>query len=141
MKNSSLAHILFGVAAIITSCGFLLRSIPFADAYPQGPNINMGGSPYFAVHYSSYAAGDVFTNNTSMVAIITDIHVAATSYSCTRTFSITNTTDMYSVQSAQGAPTQVSLVSGIKVPPGETLSTTGGNYCQGTSISGYYAHP
>ena len=130
---------LFGIAAIITSIGFLIQSIPTAGAY--GPTISMGSNTNFAVYYSSYQSGTVFTNNTSMTAIITDISVTSSTYGCTRRLSISNSTDEFSLTNVGSDSKLVSLTSGIKVPAGESLLTTGGTYCQDLSLSGYYAHP
>ena len=130
---------LFGIAAIITSLGFLLRSIPMAEAY--GPTISMGSNANFATHYSSSQSGTVYTNTTSMTAIITDLSVTSSSYGCTRRLTISNSTDEFSITNVGSDSKVLSLRSGIKVPAGESLSTTGGSYCQGFSISGYYAHP
>lgn len=130
---------LLGIAAIITSIGFLLRSIPIAEAY--GPTISMGSNANFATYYSSYQSGVVFTNSTSMTAIITDISVTSSTYGCTRRLSISNSTDEFSITNVGSDSKVISLTSGIKVPAGESLSTTGGTYCQSLSLSGYYAHP
>ena len=130
---------LFGIAAIISSVGFLIQSIPTAGAY--GPSISMGSSPNFAVYYSSHQSGTVFTNSTLMTAIITDISVTSSTYGCTRRLSISNSTDEFSITNVGSDSKVISLISGIKVPAGESLSTTGGTYCQDVSLSGYYAHP
>lgn len=130
---------LFGIAAIIASVGFVLRSIPTAGAY--GPTISMGSNPNFAVYYSSHQSGTVFTNTTAMAAIITDISVTSSTYGCTRRLSISNSTDEFSLTNVSSDSKVISLTSGIKVPAGESLFTTGGSYCQDLSISGHYAHP
>ena len=130
---------LFGIAAILTSIGFVIQSIPTAGAY--GPTISMGSNANFAIYYSSYQSGTVFTNTTSMTAIITDISVTSSTYGCTRRLSISNSTDQFSLTNVGSDSKVISLISGIKVPAGEFLSTTGGTYCQDLSISGYYAHP
>ena len=130
---------LFGIAAIIASVGFLLQSISAAGAY--GPIISMGSNANFAVYYSSYQSGTVFTNNSSMTAIITDISVTSSTYGCTRRLSISNSTDEFSITNVGSDSKVSSLTSGIEIPAGESLTTTGGTYCQDLSLSGYYAHP
>jgi hypothetical protein len=132
---------LFGFAAILFGIGFILQSIMPAMAISMGPNVSMGSNPVFAVHASGYS-GTLFTNNTSSTAIITDLAIVTNHY-CTMTFSGSNSGDSFRFRMYEsGTLNVVSLNSGLKVPAGESLSFSGdsSSYCQGVSVSGYYAH-
>ena len=130
---------LFGFAAILFGIGFVVQSIMPAGAIPLGPAVSMGQNPIFAVQVSGQS-GTLFSNNTSSPAIITDLFILENSY-CYMTFSVSNGGDQFRVGDYNGTLSVISLQSGIRVPPGESLTFAGDqNYCQGASASGYYAH-
>ena len=63
---------LFGIAAIIFSSGYFLRSMPFAQAY-QGPAVGMGSVPYesFTGSLSSNITATLFTVPADKVFVVT----------------------------------------------------------------------
>lgn len=130
-----------GITSIIFAITCLVWSIGQAIAVPQGPNVSYGGNPIFSVSSSTYSAHTLYTNNTASTAIITDfIATGYINYTCTRTFSITNSTESISINDGSDGVYHLALGSGLKILPGESLEVTGGNYCSHVSISGYYAH-
>ena len=139
-------RLVFAYAAVLFAVGFILNSIKTADAYSSGPNISYGSNPVFAVSTLSHT-GTIYTNNTSSVAIVTDLFVESTHSSgyCRMTFSVSNNGDSFISSSHwySGGNVIANLASGIKVPPGESITTSvnTGSYCGGAAISGYYAHP
>ena len=131
---------IFGIAAVIFATGYLVRSFQPANAFPQGPNVSMGSNPIFSRSANGYSNVTVFTNNTSNLAIVTDITITgAWNYSCTATFTATGG-DLYKLSNSQTGSTSISLKSGLKVPAGGDLVMDGNSRCASGSISGYYTH-
>ena len=131
----------FGIASIILSIACLIWSMGQAIAFPQGPNISLGGNPVFSVSSSNYTTHTLYTNNTPSVAIITDfIAKGYINYTCDRTFTVSNSTESISISASANGVYHTTLKSGLKVPAGESIEVSGGNYCSDVSISGYYAH-
>ena len=131
-------------ALVILSLGFVARSIASAYAYPAGPSISAGGNPVFSVSTLSHT-GTIFTNSTNFTAVITDIFVenTATAGYCRMKFDVSNGGDSFITSSYFYGGSPISnLSSGIKVPSGESITTSVniGSYCGGAAISGYYAH-
>ena len=131
----------FGIASIIFASACLIWSIGQAIAFPQGPNTSLGSNPVFSVSSVNYASHTLYTNNTTAPAIITDfIAKGAVNYNCERNFTVSNSTEAISISAGTDGIYHMSLQSGLKVPAGESLQVSGGNYCAHVSISGYYAH-
>lgn len=131
-------------AFIIISLGFFIRSVTNAYAYPAGPSISSGSNPVFSVSTLSHT-GTIYTNNTNFTAVITDIFVENTSTGtyCRMKFDVSNNGDSFMTSSYFYGGSPISnLSSGIKVPPGESITTSVniGSYCGGAALSGYYAH-
>ena len=132
-------------AFVILSLGFFVRSLTSAHAFPSGPSISSGDNPIFSVSTLSHT-GVIFTNNTNFTAVITDIFVenTATAGYCRMKFEVSNSGDSFVTSSYFYGGSPISnLSSGIKVPSGESITTSvnTGPYCGGAAISGYYAYP
>ena len=132
-------------ALLIFAAGFFYRSVTSAHAYPPGPSISSGSNPVFSVSTLSHT-GTIYTNSTNYTAIITDFFVENTTTGayCRMKFEVSNNGDSFITSSYFYGGTPISnLSSGIKVPPGESITTSvnSGSYCGGAAISGYYAHP
>lgn len=128
-------------AFIIISLGFFIRSVTNAYA---GPSISYGSNPVFSVSTLSHT-GTIYTNNTNFTAVITDIFVENTTTGgyCRMKFDVSNNGDSFMTSSYFYGGSPISnLSSGIKVPPGESITTSVniGSYCGGAALSGYYAH-
>ena len=131
-------------ALVILAFGFLVRSITNAYAYPAGPSVSSGEHPVFSVSTLSHT-GTIFTNQTNFTAVITDIFVenTATGGYCRMKFDVSNGGDSFMASSYFYGGSPISnLSSGIKVPPGASITTSvnTGSYCGGAALSGYYAH-
>lgn len=132
-------------ALVIFSLGIFVRNLTSAHAYPAGPNISSGDNPIFSVSTLSHT-GTIFTNNTNSTAVVTDIFVENTSTGgyCRMKFEVSNGGDSFITSSYFYGGSPISnLSSGIKVPPGESITTSvnTGSHCGGAALSGYYAHP
>ena len=134
-------HII-GISALLTSLAVLVWSIGETFAYPQGPNVSLGSNPVFTRSATGNSNVTLFTNNTSNVAIITDLTVTGPyNYGCTALFSVTNSNDSYRLRNHYIGSTSISLQAGLPVPAGESLIMNGNtSYCESSSVSGYYAH-
>ena len=131
----------FGIASIIFASACLIWSIGQAIALPQGPNTSLGSNPVFSVSSVNYATHVIYTNNTTSPAIITDfIAKGYINYNCERNFTVSNSSESISMSAGADGIYHMSLQSGLKVPAGESLEVSGGNYCSNVSISGYYSH-
>ena len=122
---------LFGAAAIILSCAVLIQSLNSANAFPQGPNVSMGGNPIEQTILNCNG-NESWTNNTSSPYIITDLVVYAPSYTINLYIDNNLIVKHYGI-------TEISMNSGIKVSPGQVLTCDGqtGRYF---TISGYYSY-
>ena len=121
---------LFGYAAIIMAVGFLVRSFMPAYAF-NGPTVSMGSNPN--EHYSGTGSSTIYTNNTTETFIVTDIIYY--SYGSVTELSISG--QKFGTFSSTG---MYSLRTGLKVPPGESLTSSSYYNQNYTTISGYYVH-
>ena len=133
---------LFGLAAILFSLGFLLRSFLPAHAF-NGPNISLESNPYFNVvdngwNRTLYSYTIPLSIPTDQVAIIEKIVIKGNSAYCSLSFN--------------GNEIDYSQITRLKVQATDTLqimkkSGTGGSYCGSSNtsdnriyIEGYYSH-
>lgn len=136
---------LFGIAAIIMACGFLVRSFQPAHAV-NGPTVSMGSNPidniYGAETIGGYNSSTVFTNNTNHDFIITQFR--SISSSCA--LEIDGATVFSHYNSSYGSKfvyMSQFFEGNLKVSIGSIISIQ--NNSGGTShcpyyIEGYYAH-
>ena len=148
MKNNTL----LGIASIIFAIGFLLQSIPFAQAIAQGPNASLGSNPIFSQYFDDCSSTSAsVTVPTDQVLIITDIMTAAfdtelitisdNSQVLAKVYTRKHSTP-YNASSQAGYYFSLTnnifqFKSGIVVSSGETLQID----CQNNmvTIAGYYA--
>ena len=129
------SQILFGVAAVVLSFGYFIRSIQPAEAFPQGPNVSMGSNPIVAFSSNCSQSSPSITTTGSDTLIITDIIVGDGSYTEGATLKL-NGSDWMSFPET----TTQSFNSGFPVPPSSTLSCYA-YYGKTLVVSGYYTHP
>lgn len=131
---------LFGVAAIICSLGYFMRSLPFAQAFPQGPNLSLGANPYMSFTGSI----DQSVGNRTLLTVPSDqIFIVTTCVANSAYIDLKQNNDTIITGSSNGCTTGalhdgnghlvISSGSDLKV-----LSTYGTRYYY---IEGYYAQP
>ena len=134
------AQKLFGIAAIITSIGFLFQSFSSANAN-IGPTISMGTNPihHYFLNCDNQTDATIFTNSSNEAFIITDVYL----YYGTVTLKIDGSTALMLryYQGDNSGNAHIPFVSGIRVPSGSTLTCSDNNDTPRITISGYYAHP
>ena len=133
---------LFGIAAIILSSAAFLHSLNTASAFPQGPNISMGGNPIESM--AGNGSTTLLTVPSDRALIITDVDLTNSS-SGGHTVSLTDSSGTvygkwYVPQYHYTAQVITSKISGISIPPGTQLQWDGSTSVNYT-LSGYYANP
>ena len=134
------AQKLFGIAAIITSIGFLFQSFSSANAN-IGPMVSMGTNPiqHYYTNCDNQTNFTIFSNSSNDDFIITDVYL----YYGTVTLKIDGNTALilHYYQGDNSGSTHNPFVSGIRVPSGSTLTCTDNGDAPRVTISGYYARP
>ena len=133
---------LFGIAAIILACGFLVRS--FQPAHAEiGPSVNMGSNPLVS-KAGSGGNSNLFTVPSDRILVLTDFDISYYGNSYTPVILSGDDGVTYGkwVASGGGYPHTApsSKRSGIPIPAGVTLSINTSNETYYT-ISGYYSRP
>ena len=121
---------LFGIAVIILSGSVFVHSLNSANAFPQGPNVSIGGNPIDHGYGNCNNSDIVFTNNASQVFIITDISKFYDAQYNGTELKVNGTTIWHS----RG---NFNFRSGLRVSPGDVVTCSGNNPL---TISGYYTH-
>lgn len=137
----------FGIAAILFGAGYFVQSLPFAQAYPQGPSVGMG-----AVPYKSFS-GDI--QNATTITLLTvpsdQVFIVTT---CIATSNYINLKEDSTVVLEGGSGACSGDVNGnttsyreglghLTIPSGTTLTVTNshGSYSYAYHVEGYYAQP
>lgn len=127
----------FGIAAILFGAGYFIQSLPFAQAFPQGPNVSMSANPYESFTGSTSGTVDLLTVPNDQIFIVTTC-VSNSSY-----VDLKENNDTIITGSSSGCMSGA-LHDGnghLVIASGSTLkvqSTYGTRYYY---IEGYYAHP
>ena len=141
---------LFGIAAVISSVGFLIWSIGQATAFPQGPNVSLGSNPlesfYGSIVGQTASEVQVFSNTSGQDFIITSLQRIPTSPSgqnCAWNIDGGNFTytsfSSFTYNASLDSVNPLNLV----LHDGQVLSmykTSSSQPCW-YFVSGYYAHP
>ena len=135
MIQSKAIQWVLALSIFIFSLGFLIGNIPFATAYPQGPNVSLGSNPIeaFSIACNSTTPTLLSTNNEKF--IITDIIVADGASTEDIQLSLNGAT-WFNIPETS---TQ-SFNSGFPVPTNSTV-TCYAYYAKRVIVAGYYAHP
>ena len=150
---------LFGIAAIISSLGYFMSSLPSAEAYPQGPSVSLGSNPIFSMGGDS--SGTLLTVPSDQSIVVSDVVLGASgtnnyTHACTGIVNILNnsgtilasfrlssdTSPYYSSQSNMAGQLSHQFGSGILVQPNDSLMIDiSGDCTVSYTISGYYVQP
>ena len=131
---------LFGIAAIIFAMGYFMQSLPFAQAFPQGPNVGLGSNPYESFTGSIH---DSNGNRTLLTVPSDQIFIVTTCVTNTNYINLNENSNTM-IDGHSGACSGGALKDGnghLVISSGSTLdviSTYGTRYYY---IEGYYAQP
>jgi hypothetical protein len=144
------------IATLTIGLGFSLASSE-AIGYPAGPAVSLGTNPVWSVGGFTEAAEtiEIGTAPVGMDMIITDVHMTGSCRNCTIRASIeTESSTLASYRWWQWSdgggetssvispdPIAQSMVSGLRVPAGESVTLTISGHGMDYTISGYYAQP
>ena len=135
MNISTPIQWVLSLSLFLFSVGYLMGNIPFATAYPQGPNVSMGSNPIEAFAINCNSTTPTLLSTASLKFIITDIIVADGGGTEDAQLFL-NGAAWFSVPEIS---TQ-SFNSGFPVPTNSTV-TCYAYYSKRVIVSGYYAHP
>ena len=128
---------LFGIAAVISSVGFLIWSVGQATAFPQSPNVSLGSNPIVSFY--------CYSNNTYTYTVPAGVHLIITDISSLigsgENFAIeADGIIVWRLRGSNTTPVQnLHFSSGIKIPEGTIVSCSGSNGAAGY-LAGYLAH-
>ena len=106
-------RIIFALAALIFSVGYLFRSLPFAHAFPQ---VSLGSNP-IAHQMFECGTSENFTNSSGYPFIIIDVLAYSSNYLLILRIDGTRTVALHADSDVAGF-VEASLSSGIVVQPG-----------------------
>ena len=144
------------IATLAVGLGFSLSSSE-AVGYPAGAAVSLGTNPVWSV--GGFTEGtetvEIGTAPMGLDMIITDVHMTGSCRNCTIRASIqTETSTLASYRWWQWSdgggetssvispdPIAQSMVSGLRVPAGESVTLTISGFGMDYTLSGYYAQP
>ena len=153
---------LFGTAAIILSGAVFVHTLNKANAFPQGPTINLGSNPLFSIGGTiSNSTAVIFTAPSDQIMVTTDIILSMHNDSCASDITLSNSSNTLAqfelhskwrppgsgayygaMSQTQATSIQHAFNSGIPLSVGDSLEITESGNCNiAYTISGYYAQP
>ena len=129
-------RLIFSAAVLVFALGYLIRSLSFAQAFPQ---VSLGSNPIDHQMFEC-SSSENFTNGSASPFIITDILAYSSNYQLILRIDGTRTVALHA-DSNSSAFVDSSLASGLVVLPNQVVDCTAGVSNRFVTISGYYAHP